>query len=278
MGTLVVLTLKEAMRRRAFLGTVIILVVLYGLSFLPKAFHEAFGGNERRFEIGFQLMVSFGVDSIKFFSSVLAIVLCAGAITGEIERGYLASILPRPLHRWQVYLAKWLGAMLFCTGNAILWTAMLWVSVWLQGKTYNGMWYALPYVLLYPLLYGTLALLFSSFAGTSVSLMFTVALGAFAYFSDHILRFPAGLFDIAVLQRIVWLSEWVLPMAVLKRFVAVHTRPAFTGNMEDMPFDSESGRFFLNPPLREWELGYVLAYLGIALLLGVLIFQRRDVQ
>ncbi|MER3402157.1 MAG: hypothetical protein C4337_02375 [Armatimonadota bacterium] len=278
MGTIILLTLKEAMRRRAFLGTILILVVLYGLSFLPKAFHEAFGGSERRFEMGLQLMVSFGVDSIKFFSSVLAIVLCAGTLTGEIERGYLSAILPRPIYRWQVYLGKWLGVMFFCLANAVLWTAMLWVSVFLQGKVHYEMWFALPYVLLYPMLYGTLALVFSSFAGTAVSLMLTVAMGALAYFSDHILRPLAGFFDVVILQRIVWFSEWVVPMAVLKRFVAVYTRPNFTGRMEEMPFGSEEVRLFLNPPAREWELGYVLVYIGLTLLIGGILFQRRDVQ
>ena len=51
MGVIIALTIKEAMRRRAFLGTLIILVTLYGLSFLPRAFKEAFGGDERQFEL-----------------------------------------------------------------------------------------------------------------------------------------------------------------------------------------------------------------------------------
>jgi ABC-type transport system involved in multi-copper enzyme maturation permease subunit len=88
MGVIIALTLKEAIRRRAFLGTLIILVTLYGLSFLPRAFKEAFGGDERQFEVGVNLAVLFGIDAIKFFSAVLAILLSAGAITAEIERGY----------------------------------------------------------------------------------------------------------------------------------------------------------------------------------------------
>lgn len=96
MGVIAGLTVREAMRRRAFLGTVIILLALYGLSFLPRAFKEAFGGSEAQFDVGVNLAVLFGVDIIKFFSSVLAILLSAGAITAEIERGYLAAILPRP--------------------------------------------------------------------------------------------------------------------------------------------------------------------------------------
>jgi hypothetical protein len=140
MGVIIALTLKEAMRRRAFLGTLIILVTLYGLSFLPRAFKEAFGGDERQFELGVNIAVLFGIDAIKFFSAVLAILLSAGAITAEIERGYLAAILPRPLYRWELYLGKWLGVMLFSAANATLWTAMLWVSVALQGEPRVEMW------------------------------------------------------------------------------------------------------------------------------------------
>ncbi|MCS7190085.1 MAG: ABC transporter permease, partial [Fimbriimonadales bacterium] len=213
MGVIITLTFKEAMRRRAFLGTLIILVALYGLTFLPRAFKEAFGGDERQFEVGVNLTVLFGVDIIKFFSSVLAILLCSGAITAEIERGYLAAILPRPIHRWELYLGKWLGVMLFSAANATLWTGMLWVSVAIQGEPRAEMWRALPFVLLYPMLYGTLALALSSFLGAPIAAMFTVAAGAFAYFSDHFLRPIAAFFNVRVLQQMVWLSEWVLPMA-----------------------------------------------------------------
>ncbi|GIV04925.1 MAG: hypothetical protein KatS3mg016_0500 [Fimbriimonadales bacterium] len=279
MGVIVALTLKEAMRRRAFLGTVIILIALYGLSFLPRAFKEAFGGNERQFEVGVNLAVLFGVDIIKFFSAVLAILLCAGAITAEIERGYLAAILPRPLHRWELYLGKWLGVMLFSTANATLWTAMLWVSVAVQGEPRMEMWYALPYVLLYPVLYGTLALALSSFLGASLASMFTVAAGAFAYFSDHFLRPIAALFDVKFLQQIVWLSEWTVPMATLKRLVQARVDTILPPGMDDAPpFGSPEVLAFLKPTVQTLDGVYVAVYITIALLVGLLIFWRRDVQ
>lgn len=279
MGTIVWLTVQEAMRRRAFLGTLIILVVLYGLSFLPRAFYQAFGGRQEGFEMGVNIVVLFGVDSIKFFSSVLAIVLSAGAITAEIERGYLAAILPRPLHRWQLYVGKWLGVMLFCAGNAVLWMAMLWVSVALQTKPRHEMWVALPYVLLYPMLYGTLALALSSFTGASVSALFTVAAGAFAYFADHIVRPLAAFFDVDLLQTMVRLSEWVLPMAVLKRLVQAKLDKVIPPMMQEAPpFGNEEIIRFLKPPLQPLDLPYVGLYILIALLVGLIVFQKRDVQ
>ncbi len=279
MGVIVALTLQEAMRRRAFLGTLIILVALYGLSFLPRAFKEAFGGSERQFELGVNLAVLFGVDIIKFFSSVLAILLSAGAITGEIERGYLAAILPRPLHRWELYLGKWLGVMLFCAVNATLWTAMLWVSVAIQGQPRVEMWRALPYVLLYPVLYGTLALAFSSFLGAPVASLFTVAAGAFAYFSDHFLRPIAAFFNVKLLQQIVWLSEWTLPMATLKRLVQQRVDTILPPGMDDAPpIGAEEVLRFLKPEVQTLDLVYVGVYITAALLVGLLIFWRRDVQ
>jgi len=279
MGVIVALTLKEAMRRRAFLGTLIILFALYGLSFLPRAFKEAFGGSERQFELGVNLAVLFGVDIIKFFSAVLAILLCSGAITAEIERGYLAAILPRPLHRWELYLGKWLGVMLFSAANATLWTAMLWVSVAVQGAPRVEMWHALPYVLLYPVLYGTLALALSSFLGASLASMFTVAAGAFAYFSDHFLRPIAALFNVKFLQQIVWLSEWAVPMATLKRLVQARVDTILPPGMDDAPrFGSPEVLAFLKPTVQTLDMVYVGVYIAAALLVGLIIFWRRDVQ
>ena len=256
------LTMQEAMRRRAFLGTLIILAALYGLTFLPKAFQQALGGSPKSFELGVNLMILFGVDIIKFFSSVLAILLCAGAITSEIERGYLAAILPRPLHRFEIFLGKWLGVMLFCVANALVWTTLLWVSVALQTKPRAEMWHALPYVLLYPMMYGTVALALSSFSSAPIASMFTVAAGAFAYFADHFLRPIAAFFDVKLLQQLVSLSEWVVP----------------PGMNDAPPVGSEVVLHFLNPPVHLLDLVYVGAYLLFWLLVGLFIFQRRDVQ
>lgn len=273
------LTMQEAMRRRAFLGTLIILAALYGLTFLPKAFQQALGGSPKSFELGVNLMILFGVDIIKFFSSVLAILLCAGAITSEIERGYLAAILPRPLHRFEIFLGKWLGVMLFCVANALVWTTLLWVSVALQTKPRAEMWHALPYVLLYPMMYGTVALALSSFSSAPIASMFTVAAGAFAYFADHFLRPIAAFFDVKLLQQLVSLSEWVVPMAVLKRLVQARVDTLVPPGMNDAPpVGSEVVLHFLNPPVHLLDLVYVGAYLLFWLLVGLFIFQRRDVQ
>jgi hypothetical protein len=156
---------------------------------------------------------------------------------------------------------------------------MLWVSVVLQGEPRVEMWRALPYVLLYPILYGTLALALSSFLGASVASMFTVALGAFAYFSDHFLRPIAAFFDVRLLQQMIWLSEWALPMATLKRLVQIQVDTILPPGFGERPrFGRPDVLEFLNPPVQPFDLFYVALYILAALAAGLVIFWRRDVQ
>lgn len=273
------LTLREAVRRRAFIGTLLILLVMYGLSFLPGAFRRAFN-TPQQYEMGIQITILFGLDIIKFFSSILAILLCSGAITSEIERGYLAVILPKPLQRFEIYFGKWLGVMLFCFANAVLWMVLLWISVNLQStKPHHEMWRALPLVLLYPILYGTVALACSSFASAPLAALFTTTLGAYAYVADHILRPLAALFDIDLLKRVVYWGEWVLPMARLKRLVEQRMDVLLPPGMgEPPPWAAEEVVRFLKPAVTPFDLPYVLVYLLAWFLLGSLVFQRRDLQ
>lgn len=52
---------------------------------MPRAFKEAFGGDERQFELGVNIAVLFGIDAIKFFSAVLAILLCSGRLPPRLS-------------------------------------------------------------------------------------------------------------------------------------------------------------------------------------------------
>lgn len=280
MWTIVGLTWREASRRRAFLITLLIMGAMFALSFVPRAFKDAFNMSESRYELGLSVTVLFGLDMIKFFSSVLAILLCAGAITSEIERGYLAVVLPKPVRRIEIYTGKWIGVMLFCFMNVVLWCALLWFSLWIQsGKQFNEMWRVLPQIMLYPLLYGTLALSLSTFALAALASMYTVAMGAFAYFSDHFVRPLAALFDVNLLQQVVRASEWILPMARLKRNIQEQLQGLIPAGMDGPPrFGSEEVLAFLKPEVTSFDMWFVVIYIAIWFVVGGVVFQRRDIQ
>lgn len=271
MWTITRLTLREALRRRAFIATLLIMGIMYALSFLPSAFKDVAQLGEERLEIGIGFSILFGMDVVKFFSSVLAILLCSGSITTEIERGYLAVILPKPIRRIEIYFGKWLGVMIFCALNAIVWTTLLWISMNLQsGKPRYEMWSMLPPILIYPVMFGTIALAGSTFSASSLTSMFTVALGAFAYFSNTLLAQIARVFDIQLLQRVVDAAEWILPMSRLTRIVLERVTDLLTLRM--------MRQFERDDPSQWYDLPYVGVYILAWFILGAVIFQRKDIQ
>jgi hypothetical protein len=115
--------------------------------------------------------------------------------------------------------------------------------------------------------------------GASIASMFTVALGAFAYFSDHFLRPIAAFFDVRLLQQMIWLSEWALPMATLKRLVQIQVDTILPPGFGERPrFGRPDVLEFLNPPVQPLDLAYVALYILAAVAVGLVIFWRRDVQ
>jgi len=271
MWTITRLTLREALRRRAFIATLFILAIMYALSFLPGAFREAFQLGDERVEIGIGFTILFGMDVVKFFSSVLAILLCSGAITSEIERGYLSVILPKPVRRLEIYFGKWLGVMIFCFLNAVVWTTLLWISMRLQSaKPHYEMWRMLPTILIYSVMFGTIALAGSTFSAASLTSMFTVALGAFAYFSNTLLAQIARLFEIQLLEKVVNAAEWILPMARLTRIVLEQVSDLLTLRM--------MRQFERDDPSQWYDLPYVGIYILAWFILGAIVFQRKDIQ
>jgi len=82
-----------------------------------------------------------------------------------------------------------------------------------------------------------------------------------------------------LLQQMVWLSEWALPMATLKRLVQIQVDTILPpGFGERPPFGRPDVLEFLNPPVQPLDLAYVALYILAAAAVGLVIFWRRDVQ
>ena len=111
-----------------------------------------------------------GCGTIKFFASILAVTLAAGAITAEVERGVLSTIVPKPLARWQIYLGKWLGLLILLAVSVAVWGGLLAWGIWHQTGTFHPrMFDGVLAAALFPLLFTTLTLFFSSFATYALS-------------------------------------------------------------------------------------------------------------
>ena len=102
------LTIREAFRRRLFIAAIVIALLIVGIAFihLPRPQHGFFMPDEHaQMVLRSRIIGWVGCGMIKFFSSVLAVTLAAGAISAEVEKGVLSTIVPKPLIPHETTLA-----------------------------------------------------------------------------------------------------------------------------------------------------------------------------
>jgi Cu-processing system permease protein len=279
MLTIAYLTWKEALRRRAPIISLLIAGLLLVGLFIPIRGRLLFLPPDAANAIVSSVYISLATDIVKFFASVFAIALAAGAISAELERGVLSSIFPKPIPRLSVYAGKWLGLFLFVAANVVLWDLVIWGVAHYRAPhlSHRGVWTGLPYLLLYPAMFTTLALLFSTFASFSLAAGLAICLTGVGW-SEAILYLlggerPPGL-DIDLLLSLSRVAGWVMPLGRMSRWVArgIGPLPFFGREME-----IGSRGPFRAIPSTEFDLVYIGLYILIGFVIGAVVLGRRDV-
>jgi ABC-type transport system involved in multi-copper enzyme maturation permease subunit len=267
--TIAGLTIREALRRRITVGAFVIALLFLGLLFLPRFAAKSDRGIELDIPTQVALLTMTGLAMIKFFSVVLGITLASGSISAELERGTLYVILARPLRRYQVVLGKWLGLATILFVNVAVWAMLLWLAVWNRNHEANlPLIRAVGLTFLYPLIFTTLTLWFSTYAtnvlATALSL---VAIGV--GWQEGMMRELGTVFDISILRGFAVFAGYLVPIGRLQRWTTQVAElnlpfgfgPGFRSAPEPVPFD----------------LAYIGCYILGALLLTILVFELRDV-
>jgi Cu-processing system permease protein len=273
MLTIVWLTWKEALLRRAPLISLLIGVLLCVGAFIPLTGKLLLLPPAKAHQIYASLYVFLATDIIKFFASVFGIALASGAISAEIERGVLSSILPKPITRFSVYAGKWLGLVLFITANIVLWDGILWLVATYRNPevSHANIWHAFPYLLLYPAVFTTLALLYSTFASFPLAAGLSI-LSAGVGWSEGILYLLNHAFDIALLAKLSKLAGYIVPLGRMSRWVTegLGPLPMMKGNLGSRsPFNE-----IVAMPS---DLTYIAIYVVTVFVIGSIVFGRRDV-
>lgn len=276
MLTIAWLTWKEALRRRALLISLLITVLLLVGAFIPLAGRLLLLPLPEANRIYASVYIALTVDIVKFFASVFAISLASGAVSAELERGVLSSILPKPISRLSVYAGKWLGLWVFITANLLMWALIIWgvASFRAPAASHMGVWRALPYLLLYPTVFVTLGLLFSTFASfplaAGLSILFT-GVG----WSEGILFLLNRAFDIEVLLTLSKVASFLMPIGRMSRWVAEGLGPLrmFGGREIEIGSRGPFGEIEAVP----FDLVYIGLYVVVAFTIGAIVLGRRDV-
>ena len=186
-------TFHEARRKKVLLGAVVLSLLL--LAIYAVGVHYAFRDVYSRSEpfVGFYgwvaaqiLMAALYVMS--FIGSLLAIFLAVGTISSEIDAGTLHAIVPKPVHRWQIVMGKWMGF-------AALLTAYVWgMSLAISAVLYWVADYWPPHIFVGALLIMLQALLLLSVSMLGSTILPTVVNGILA-FMLYAIAFAGGLIE-----------------------------------------------------------------------------------
>jgi ABC-type transport system involved in multi-copper enzyme maturation permease subunit len=268
--TIAGLTIREALRRKITIGAFVIALLFLGLLLLPRFAARTERGIELDVTTQISILTMVGLAMIKFFSAVLGITLASGSISAELERGTLYVILSKPLRRWQVVLGKWLGLVTLLLVNVAIWAALLWLAVWLRERgTHLPVLKAVALTFLYPLIFTTLTLWFSTFAtnvlATAVALV-AIGIG----WQEGMMRGFARAFEIDILGHFAVFAGYLVPIGRLQRW-------ALSVAELQLPFGMRPGAFGDELPPVPFDLVYIGGYILLALALAMVTFQRRDV-
>ncbi len=287
------LTLKEAVRRRTFLGAVLIGLLVLGLSLLLQIIRArmqaAVGDGSRdagwyavNYPFARSVIMALCLFSIRVLGSIFAILLAGGSISGEIERGLLAVILPKPIPRWHILLGKWIGLNFTLFVCVLAWGLTVWASLtWQTHADLSALLTASLYLTLFPIVICTLTLTLATVAQRLLGTSLALVISAFSWF-DGILNSLGTNFDVESLHGLANFASVLMPQGCIAWWIKDETDPiSYVSNRADF-------RFGVSPQfVRDWgqahlhfahlDALYLVLYIVVVFLIGAVLFERRDV-
>jgi len=276
--TIASLTLKEAFRRKTYIATLLVAVIFICWSLLRMPFHPGMSSSPDAMSadqdpqamadgVG-KFFAWLGCGMIKFFSSVMAITLAAGAISTEIDKGVLSVIVPKPLSRVTIYLGKWLGLLIYLAASIALWAALLVFVVWhLTGSFHPRILVGVLATCLFPLLFTTLTLCFSTFASNALAAGLSLIAAGISLADDLLLSLSTMLQN-DTLKTISSLVGYIVPIGKMNHWI--------TRGLGTSGFDPTTLRNPLASAATSADLVYICVYIVAALGVGIWVFQKRD--
>jgi ABC-type transport system involved in multi-copper enzyme maturation permease subunit len=290
--TIAGLTLKEAVRRRTLVGSLLLGLLVLGVSLLLIMIRGQFARNlhsgqwdPAKFAVRYAeargVITLLCLFSIRVLGSLFAILLAGGAISGEIERGLLAVILPKPIGRWQILLGKWIGLNCVLVGSVLFWTALVWASLTLQSRVdLTPILRAAPYLALFPVVICTLTLSLSTISQRLLGTSLALTLGAFSWM-DGIFNFLGTNYQVDSLHTLADVAGLLVPQGYIAWWVYYATqdivaRDVFAASpVQSSQFMKQWGIYNLSYP--HMDVVYVALYVVVVFAIGVFLFQKRDV-
>ncbi|MBI4161840.1 MAG: ABC transporter permease [Acidobacteria bacterium] len=199
-----------------------------------------------------------GLASIALFGALIAVFVGVGAVSKEIERRTIHSLLARPVHRFEFLLGKYVGLLLTILVNTTVMAGWFYVVLAIKGFPDPRLLPAIGLIGLELGVVTAIAILFSSLSNPLLSTLFTLSFYVAGHLSWSLLALaerlahPAG-------KALCLAGYYLLP------------------NLENFNIKGEVVHGLPVPP--GWYASaalYAAAYAASVLLAAICLFRRRD--
>lgn len=253
-------TIGEAIRRR-----VLLVILLIGLLFLAIApgLNVLTARQERT------ILISMTLGIIQLTAAVIAIVLTVYLIPNEIERRTIYTILCKPVQRWQFLIGKYLGAVGALALMMGLMTLVLVIVFAVQQQVYSIDKLAVlakpPVMFFFQMsLLAAIAICLSTFVTPLVNFFMTGGLFLVgSFFAPFFESINSNSKTPAIAKGFAWVASTVLP-----DFSRYNTQNPVINPGQII---QNENIYYVSAAI------YGLVYVGIMLLIGIMIFERREV-
>lgn len=268
------LTLREAYRRLIVwlglgLGALFVAVYGVGFHFIYRDIVRFSRGSDVFSDVGFNFTIVTAFYVVSFLGVILAVLLSAGTLSGEIGSHTIQSLAARPLRRRSLVLGKWLGLSAMIAAYIVLLVAGVVGATWVVSR------YVPPNVVAVAglLVLQALVMLSLSVLGSTrlptmgngvVGLMF-YGLAVVGGWIEQIGAFAQN----RSATNIGIISSLVVPSEAMWKMAAHRAQPSIIHNLGGGPFA------VLSPPSTAM-LVYAFVYVVVAVWLAVRSFDTRD--
>ena len=206
-----------------------------------------------------EILQDMGMSATRFFSAGIAIFVGIGLIHNEVDRRTIFTILSKPVSRTEFLLGKWAGlTFTVWLQLAMMGVAFAIVSALAGAPLAGDHFLAIALIGLELMVLVAIATLFSAFTTPMLAALFTICL----WMIGHLTRDLHALSQQSDLESVGVVGSWVFQVlpdfeVFNKTLEAVHGLPI------------EAGEVGL-------AVVYAIGYTGCTLLLGSMVFSRRD--
>jgi len=273
-------TFKELTRKRVFLVTLILtfvflLLFAFGVREMAGSLEESQISPAERLLNSMVLMV-LGLFFSQFLASFFVLFSSMGTVTGEQENGLLLAVAARPIPRWKLYLAKWLGhAVWIAVYSTILFVTVVWTVHSQTGLPLQadevlrgyGLFLWMPLLLLSLTMLGSVYL---PMLGNGICAALLYGLALFSGLVDGISVYEGSH---PTLDKFVLLTGLLLPTdSVYRRSLYELLGGADWAGLAV----ADMGPFSMANVVSNAYLLYTVGYAALLLLLGCRAFSRKD--